>query len=101
MILSVKDRLMLLDVLPKTGDLITLQISQRAATAVSLTQDDIDTFGITSGDGAVRWDESKDTGVEVEIEPAAVDLVAKELKSMNEKRTLTIDHLGLCSKFLQ
>ena len=101
---SFTDRLNLLSILPKSGDIITLKIVRDLTDALSFTEEEIKVgklrqleSGRLSFDGKVVDKLGKD----VAMGEKAHELVVGTLKSLSEKRQLDIACLPLYERFVE
>lgn len=99
--LDVLDRLMLLDVLPPTGNVLTLKIVRTLRESLSFNEDELAALNMQQQGEQVIWDRTKEDpkGKEIVIGERATDLIITRLKELNEKEKLTPQHLSICEKF--
>ena len=106
--LFVKDRMMLMQVLPQEGNFVTLLMVRQLQEKVGLTADDHTKLNIRAGtdekgervEGTVQWDAQKDEGLDIEFKGPETKLIVEALEKLNKSDKLTVHHLGLCEKFL-
>ena len=101
MLLSVADRLLLLQLLPTEGDVTTLRVVRDARAAIGLTEFELKRFEVVQDNGTVRWSNSKAESVEIEIGDAAAGIISAELQKRNTARKLNEAHLPLYEKFCE
>jgi hypothetical protein len=97
--LSVTDRLSILNILPKEGDITTLRILQDLISRVGFTEDEYAAWNIRSEDTQIKWDSAAAHDVEIEIGPKAFVLIAEALDNLEKTRRLRMEYLGLYEKF--
>ena len=97
--LTIKDRLMLLGVLPREGNIATLKIVHDLRTALSFTEAEHSALGIVIDGDQIKWDPSVAQSSEVAIGPKAAALINDALKKLDTESKLTEDFLPLCEKF--
>lgn len=98
--LKVDERLMLLGILPETGDLLTLKIVRQLRDSCLFTEQEIKDLEIRVEGSTYRWDITKDgTGKEIYFGELGYDLVRKVLKDLNDQKKLMFVHLPLCELF--
>lgn len=99
---SVLERLLLLHgVLPEQGDITTLRLVRRLREALSFSELEHKNLAFHEAEGQpLRWDQSKAVPKDVEIGPKMRELIAAGLMRLSEAGTLSVDHLGLCDRFL-
>lgn len=100
MVLKVKDRIQLLNVLPGTGSIVTLKIVRALRERLSFSEDDIKTFGIKESGEMINWEPSSDTGTEIEIGEKAHEIIVDAFKTASSKGELTLDMVDLYDKFV-
>lgn len=101
MLLTVKERILLLQVLPKEGDFLTQKIVRDMRSKIGLSEEDWKTYGIhTTPDGRVEWDATKDKGVEIPFGDKATEIVRDGLKDLDKQKKVTDDFIPLFDKFL-
>jgi hypothetical protein len=97
MLLGVKDRILLIQLLPEEDNVVTLRVISELQGKLGFTETEVSGFGIRDVDGKVTWDHSED--VDIEIGPKATETVRKILIKRNEQCKLTKNHLNLCALF--
>jgi hypothetical protein len=105
MVLTMKERLLLLNILPKQGDITTIRIIHDLQCRLSPSEAEHREMGIrqertASGETSILWDQAKDEGVEIEIGEVAARIICDALNGLNESRGVTIDHLSLFDMFM-
>lgn len=100
MILNVRDRLGVLGVLPKEGDIVTLRIIRKLQEELSFTEKELKDFKIVQSDGRLTWDASKDKGKEIEIGEKANDIIVLALSKLNEQKKLQLEQMELYDMFI-
>ena len=102
--LTVTERVLLLNVLPTTGSLVTMRIRQTLLTDLGFSESEIKENNIVehkTDDGAEGNTTWENTGYvkEIELGANAHVLVVETLNAMDKAKTLTEHHLSLCDKF--
>lgn len=96
--LSVGERLVLLSMLPREGDLATIRIVHELRQELSFSEGEHTDLEIKQeGDGVV-W-KGTDKTKEVPIGARAHVLIADALKALDEEKKLTTEHLDVWAKF--
>lgn len=104
--LGLRERLVAKGLLPQQGDMLTLMVAKRAGEALTVTAEEMAKWHITDvrdGQGQIvgaKWDEEANEPYEVDLEPAAVDLIKKALKTHDEKKTLTMEMVSTYEMFV-
>jgi hypothetical protein len=100
MILSVYDRLILLNVLPAEGDLTTIKIVRRLREALSFDEAEHEALGLTVDErGVAHWRTDADAGKDIDIGGKATAIIHDILDRLNHDKKLTEAHISLCEKF--
>lgn len=99
--LTIKDRLLLLTLLPKEGDITTIRLVQQLRTDLSFSEEEHQLFKFTTReDGSIQWADSP-ARKDVEIGPRAHIMIADVLKKLNTDKKLTPDFLDLYDAFVE
>jgi len=98
--LQVKDRLILLGVLPKEGDFTTLKIIRDLQEGLSFTEKEHKEYKFVQEGTNINWDSKADAGVEIKIGGKAKDIITDALKKMSEQKKLTLGHMELYEMFV-
>ena len=99
---SIKDRLHLLQVMPKEGNLTTVKVLRQVQEELEFSEDELDTYEIeTDSRGGVSWnEEGKKFEKEVEISDRVKKLIRKSLKELDKKGKLYINLIDLYEMFI-
>ncbi len=100
MILSVLDRITLLNILPEQGDFITLKIVRKLRESLSFSEEEIKAIDLRQENQRIFWNTSVDPMKDVEIGEKATDIVIESLKKLNEQKQLTAQHINLYETFV-
>jgi len=100
MLLNTFDRLILLNVLPKEGDITTLKIIRKLKDDLSFSEEEHTALQFKNEDGNIMWKEEADIKKEIEIGEKATDIIAEALKKLNKERKLTEAHIPVFEKFV-
>lgn len=103
--LSVTERLMLLDILPTEGNIVTLKVVQQARERLGFTDEEISRYKFAESPGAdgrmfVRWDQKPDQDVEIPLGETITAMIAERLRKLNADSKLTANHVSLYEKFV-
>ena len=101
MMLSVADRLTLLNILPAQGDLTTVRLVHQLRTDLGFTEDELERYELTEEDGVVQWNQKKAQPAEIELGPRAKVLIADQLKSLSDQKRLSEQHLEVWDRFVE
>lgn len=100
--LTVRERLALLSVLPREGDILTLRIVQDLRRALSFSEAEHAALKLTSSEDGVSWDRTGEGDPkDVEIGPKAHTVVSDALQRMSNQKKLTEAHVGIYERFVE
>jgi hypothetical protein len=100
MILSVKDRLVLLGALPEAGDFVTLKVVMELRMELGLSAEEIETIELKQDGTLTRWNVEKDPNKEFKLSKTATGVIEMSLKRLDIEKKLTPDHLALYERFV-
>ncbi|MAG60132.1 hypothetical protein CMO96_05100 [Candidatus Woesebacteria bacterium] len=100
--LSYSDRIKLSNILPPTGNVITIRILDDLRRNLSATEKEVKKYKIKlvpqpDGKSSISW--NPEFEADIEIGDAAKDIIIKRLKEMSDKEELTIDLLPIYDLF--
>lgn len=101
MTLKTYDRLVLLNVLPAQGDILTLRVVRDLQAALSFTEEESAALQFEQVDGAVRWKTEADEEKDIPIGDAARAVIRERLRELNDQKQLTLEHLPLYERFVE
>lgn len=96
--LTVKDRIVMGEVLPEQGGMLDMILAKSISDKTTLTAREITLFGVEQEGTTLKWDQEKDTGVEMPFEVAEVDLLKRRLKELDESKSINSRIFDLCLK---
>ena len=97
--LSVKERLVLVAILPPEGDLTTIRIVRELREGLSFSEAEHKDLQMTQVDNQVRWEEGAVPNKKLDIGPKAAEVIRKAIKKLDDEKKLTPDHLELVDLF--
>jgi hypothetical protein len=104
MLLSVRDRLVLINILPKEGDFRTLKTLRELREALSFTDSEQKSLNFVSKDGMINWDEpEKDKPMrrDIPISGGIQTLIVETLQALDAKKALTEESFALYEMFVE
>jgi len=101
MILSVYDRLILLNILPKESDLTTLRIIRTLKDNLSFSEEEHKALEFKHEGAQVLWKQDADIPKDIVIGEKATDIIVDALKGLNKQKKLTEQHIPLFEKFVK
>jgi hypothetical protein len=101
MLLSVYERLLLLNILPKEGDLTTLKIVRDLKEDLSFSEEEHKALQFKRENGNTMWKENADIGKDISIGEKANDIIVDSLKALNKAKKLQESHIELYERFVK
>jgi len=99
--LSVHERLLLLNLLPATGDITSIKLLRKAKEDLSFNEKENKDLGFVQDGEMLRWNSEKgNVEKDVTIGEIITELIKTELKKMNEEKKLTEQHISIYEKFI-
>ena len=98
--LTVLERLVLLNVLPKEGDFTTLKLVRKLREDLSFDEDEHKKLVFVQDGDQVRGNESVNVTKRVMIGEKQADIIQETLKKLNDEKKLTDNHYSLYEKFV-
>ena len=98
--LNVMERLLALQLLPSEGSIVMLKVIREAQDKLGLTEEEIKEFGVKQNEGTATWNKEGNEEREIAVSVKAQELLADELKKLDEKKKLTRHHVSLYEKFV-
>lgn len=98
--LSVVDRLILLDILPHQGKIITMQNIQALKNNLTFTPLEINEWGIKDTERGVTWN-NKIKEIDIEITPQQEEILKTEIKNLDAEQKITLIMLDTIKKFIK
>jgi hypothetical protein len=100
MLLSVGERLVLLSVLPKEGNFITLKLVRELRENLSFSEDEHKKYKFRQEEGNVFWENNNDEA-DIKIGEKAADVIAEALKELDKQKKLKNEHYSIYEKFIK
>ncbi len=97
--LNVEERLVLLSLLPKEGDITTIRLIHELNQALSFTEEEHKELNFRTEGEQVFWD--KDTTREIPMGPKVLVLIAEELEKLSNQGGLKEAHLPIYDRFVE
>jgi hypothetical protein len=100
--LKVLDRLMILSVLPKEGNIVTLRLRQDLIKKVGLSAAEMDEYEVAqSAEGGVKWNPTKAKVVNLDFSDSEKAVIRDALKQKDADKLLTDSHLSVWEMFVE
>ncbi len=102
MVLSVLERFMVLNCLPKEGNIVLLRLRQGLIDKVGLSSEEILALEVhQTPEGKVTWRNDLPQEVEIEITPAEAGVIKDALRQLDRSGKLIPDQLSIWKKFVE
>ena len=103
MVLTVMERLLLLDCVPRQADILTLRVVGDLKKNLGFTEDELALYKLSNDAGGhITWDASvSPQEKDIPIGEKATDVIVRALKSLNDSKKLTEAHIPLWEKFIK
>lgn len=98
MILTLRDRIVMPDLLPEQGGMIEMILSNSILKKVELSAKDIKTYAIQQEGNTIKWNQSIDTSTEIDFETSEIELLKKQVQEMDANKRITMRTFDLCMK---
>ena len=98
--LNTLDRISLLSILPRQGDMTTLRIVRDLERELSFSEEEHKELNFKNEDGRIHWEGGADRVKEVEFGPRAQRLVQDALITLDKKKQLSFELMGLYEEFV-
>lgn len=97
--LSIKDRLVLVSILPVQGKMVDLVEVMDLIRLIRLTDTEKAEIGYKESEGRVLWDIAKETPREFEINFEQLRIIKESIKKMDDEGKIDLSTLNTCLKF--
>ena len=99
--LLVHERLLLLNLLPATGDITSIKLLRKVKEDLSFNEKENKDLGFVQDGEMLRWNSEKgNVEKDITIGEIITELIKTELKKMNEEKKLTEQHISIYEKFI-
>jgi hypothetical protein len=98
--LSVFERVILLNILPKQGSFNTLKILRELKEDLSFSEKENQALQFKTDAGKVEWQQEADKPKSLDFGETAIGIIKKELTDLDKKELLTEQHLSVYEKFI-
>jgi len=102
MLFDMRDRFVLLNILPPEGDFTTIKIVHDLKQGLAPSEKEIKEYNIRTNEGQILWDdavEKKNKPKEVAIGEKAFEMIKEQFKMLSEKKKLTEGHIETFIRF--
>ena len=99
--LTVKERLILMNLLPKEGNFLTLRLMRKLRETLSFDEEEHKILKFVQNGEQLSWDFAADVVKDVEVGEVMLDVITNGLKDKDKEGKLTEDHITLYEKFVE
>jgi hypothetical protein len=96
--LSVLDRVVILTILPTTGDFTELRVLQDLRMNLGFTEKEVKKFNVRVEGNQTLWDKNEE--VDIPLGEKATDIVIASFKKMDAERQLSLEMMYTYEKFI-
>lgn len=100
MMMSVGERLMLLQILPLQGSIVTLRINRELSNKVALSEEELKLFDVKHEGEKISWNSSGNQEKEIVIGEKESDIIVDSLKKLDAEQRLVPQMMSLWDKFI-
>lgn len=98
--LDVGERMVVVSILPKEGNFLTLRVLRTLVSRIGLTAEEIKEFGVTQENDRIVWNQKGYELVEFDLADVELDIIKQELKKLDSENRLTQDMFSIYEKFV-
>ena len=98
--LTVKERVVLANILPEQGDITSLKQVRVLREALSFTDKENKEFEVIVEGPMIKWNDEKIRLVEIPITEMMTKIIARKLRDLNKTKKLRDDMISLWDKFV-
>jgi hypothetical protein len=99
--LSVSERAILLNILPKEGDYLTFKILKELKLQVAFSEEDLVNYEIKQENDMLMWNRQKETEKIINIGDKGKEIIVNVLKKLNEEKKINDMNVTLYEKFIK
>ena len=96
--LNIKDRLVILNLLPNQGSILELTEAINIANQIKLSDEEKEAINYTVSGNNVYWDVNKSIEIDVDLNQDQINLLKNKIKELDSKKLITVDILNTCLK---
>lgn len=97
--LTVKDRILLPEILPESGNMVEMILVKSIQQKVTITAKEIDYYKIhVNENGNTTWNGEKDTGTDIKFENSEIEILKSAYNKLDSEKKITSRNFDLCLK---
>ena len=101
MLLGIRDRIILLQVLPRQGNVTNLRIIRDLEKEMGFTEAELITLKLETGERGVKWDKECEFEKDVAIGDVAAKIIHDAFVQLDKSNLLALEHLEVYDKFVE
>jgi hypothetical protein len=98
--LNVLERVLLMNMLPQKGNLVTCRASQNTAKIIIITPEEEKAIEMKKEGGMTTWNDAGKEEKEFELPPSSIKAIRDILYKLDSEENLPANAVSLCEKFL-
>jgi len=98
--LTIPERIVALNLLPKEGSVTTLRALTKMRMQIAFSEEELRDLGITSDDASGRTSWKRNVEVDIPFGEKATDIMVEALRKLNDQKRLPMEALSLYEKFI-
>ena len=100
--LQMRDRLVLLNILPAEGDILTIKVVHKLRMELAPSEKELKDYNIKQENGQIIWDDAREKKIgaqEKKIGPKAYSIIEEAFEKLSKEKKLNEGHLETYEKF--
>jgi hypothetical protein len=98
---SIKERYLLLSILPDKGDFRTMKTIQDLRTDLLFSSEEVARCKIVQDGNKLTWDTEAEEPFSITVNDLASEILATALKGLDDEKTLTADYILVYERFVK
>ena len=99
--LNIMERIMILQLLPKEGNFLTLNLVRKLQSVLAPSEKELIDFEIKQVDNMTTWNEKGREELEIEIGEKSADVIIEALEKLDKEQKITANHMSIYEKFVK
>lgn len=97
---TIKDRLILLNILPKEGNILTLKVVRKLREALSFSEEELAEYKFVQDNERLSWTEPEKPTRDISVGKEGKKIIRESLEKLDKEKKLTEDHIDLYEKYV-
>jgi len=98
--LTVGERLIILQILPKEGNFTTLRLTRDLGNKVGISADEFEEFEIKQEENLIKWNDKGSIEKSIDFKNKEIEIISAELKNLDKEKKLEFRHFSIFEKFI-